>query len=174
MTKWMTGTVKTSWNDVSFKTLAYFKEPFNDSSTKQAWDDTYGPIAETGHMVDFRSHQPDYAQDVADELGLEKAGTSFYRMEPGSILPYHSDTYARYCEYHIVEPTSVWRAVIFLEDWKPGHIFEIDGNLFDKWNKGDYVIWNYDVPHLAANLGPDNRCTLQITRIFPIGPEHLQ
>ena len=32
--------------------------------------------------------------------------------------------------------------------------------------KGDYVMWKNDVPHMAANLGRENRYTMQITGIY--------
>ena len=31
------------------------------------------------------------------------------------------------------------------------------------WRKGDYVCWNYDVPHYAGNFGLDPKYTMQIT-----------
>jgi len=52
---------------------------------------------------------------------------------------------------------------VFLEDWQPGHILEIDGSPISQWHAGDYVIWNYDTPHMAANLGLVPRYTAQIT-----------
>jgi len=170
---WKKGIIDVTWNEISFKSLSYFKEPFNDGLTTESWSNVYGNIFSTGWMVDYRSHQPAWAKDVANRLGIDKAGTSFYRMEPGQILPYHSDTYSRYCEYNNVQPQDVWRAIVFLEDWKPGHIFEIDGNPITEWRAGEYIIWNNDVPHLAANLGPDNRYTLQVTGVKADGLDEL-
>jgi hypothetical protein len=54
---------------------------------------------------------------------------------------------------------------VFLEDWQPGHIFEIDGHPLTKYKSGTMVIWQYKTPHMAANLGLTNRYTLQITGI---------
>jgi len=166
---WTFSRVNTEFDNTSFKLLNYFKEPFNDSETTEAWSATYGDIYDTGWMVDFRRYQPKWAIEIAQELGFEKAGTSFYRMDPGTILPYHSDTYARYCEHNSVTSDMVYRAVVFLEDWKPGHIFEIDSKPFVEYTKGSCVIWQGDVPHMAANLGPDFRYTLQITGLMPGG-----
>ena len=33
------------------------------------------------------------------------------------------------------------------------------------WSDGDYVMWNYDVPHMVGNLGIEPRYTMQITGI---------
>ena len=169
--QWTIGEVTTNFDSTSFKILNYFKEPFNDQETVEAWSSMYGDIFNTGWMVDYRRYQPSWAQDIADELGLENSGTSFYRMDPGTILPYHSDTYARYCDYHSVDSNDVYRAVVFLEEWKPGHVFEIDGVPVVKYAKGTYVLWRGDVPHLAANIGPNHRYTLQITGLLPDGIE---
>jgi len=59
----------------------------------------------------------------------------------------------------------IWRYIFFVEDWKPGHIFEIDGTLFPNWKAGDWVAWRYDVPHMAANLGNEDRYTIQLTGV---------
>jgi hypothetical protein len=40
---------------------------------------------------------------------------------------------------------------------------EIDGKPCLEWKRGDYVCWNFDVPHYAANFGVDPRYTMQIT-----------
>jgi ectoine hydroxylase-related dioxygenase (phytanoyl-CoA dioxygenase family) len=59
----------------------------------------------------------------------------------------------------------VGRAVIFLEDWKSGHYFEIDEVPIVNWKKGDYILWKNDTSHMAANLGKENRYTMQVTGI---------
>ncbi len=88
-------------------------------------------------------------------------------MAPGTVLPAHSDTYARFRDiHHIIDPNTIWRAVIFLEPWQSGHYFEIDGQPVVNWQAGDTVVWNNDVPHLAANMGYTDRYTLQITGIL--------
>jgi len=50
-----------------------------------------------------------------------------------------------------------------LEDWKSGHYFEGMGNPVTQWRAGDAVEWDYDTPHMAANIGLEPRYTLQIT-----------
>ena len=87
-------------------------------------------------------------------------------MTPGCVLPNHSDTYARFREiYKIQNPDSIYRAVVFLEDWQSGHYFEIDNTPLVTWRAGDTIIWHNDVKHLAANMGMTNRYTLQITGV---------
>lgn len=164
---WKSGKLTNGIIDSSFKTLSYIKEPFNDPVAVEEWQRIYGKIYDTGEMVDFRGKQPDWTDKVVKEIGFDKSGSSFYRMKPGTILPYHSDSYIKFIKYHKIENVkTIHRALIFLEDWKPGHIFEVDGTPIYNYKAGDYVIWNYDVPHMAANIGPEHRYTLQITGVL--------
>mgnify|MGYP001387133250 FL=1 len=55
------------------------------------------------------------------------------------------------------------RIIVFLEDWKSGHYFELDGKPIMDYKAGTYVEWSADVEHMAANIGVDYRYTLQIT-----------
>ena len=58
---------------------------------------------------------------------------------------------------------NIKRAVVFLEDWASGHYFEYSGNPLLQWPAGQVVEWDYDEPHMAANIGETPRYTLQIT-----------
>ena len=164
---WYTGRIPEGIINDTYKFLQYEKEPFNDTEAIEEWLKIYGDIFDTGEMADFRKPQPDWTNKVAEFLKLNLCGTTFYKMAPGKILPYHSDAYKKYIAYHNIENVkTIHRAIIFLEDWKPGHIFEIDGYPIVNYRAGTYVVWNYDTPHMAANLGPDFRYTLQITGII--------
>jgi hypothetical protein len=52
---------------------------------------------------------------------------------------------------------------VLLEDWKPGHYLEVDGVPYVNWKAGQTSEWVYDAPHMAANIGLEDRYTLQIT-----------
>ena len=87
-------------------------------------------------------------------------------MGPGTTLPNHSDTYARFREiYNIKDPSKIFRAVVFLENWQSGHYFEVNEDPVVEWAAGETVIWQYDTKHLAANIGNTDRYTLQITGV---------
>ena len=58
---------------------------------------------------------------------------------------------------------TIKRALLLLEDWKPGHYLEVDGKPYVNWKAGDTVEWLYSTPHMAANIGLEDRYTLQIT-----------
>jgi hypothetical protein len=155
------------WDD-EFKQLAYEVESFNNPIDTERWLTAgYGPKF-TGAMCDMRKSQPSWNQrfiDHFDMLGWKDIGTSYYRMDTGTVLPVHQDTYKRYIELFNLQGRehTIRRAIVFLERWASGHYLEIDNRPLLGWYRGDTVVWNYDTPHMAANLGLTPRYTLQIT-----------
>lgn len=111
---------------------------------------------------------PEIIRDfVIKNIELDHISLSVQKMLPGMILPYHSDKYGFYLSQHPgVTVNQVKRIIIFLEDWKAGHISEVDGQSHTNWKQGDWICWNGSTPHLAANLGFEDRYTLQITGII--------
>ena len=90
----------------------------------------------------------------------------FTLLTPGQVLPLHYDTYTRTKKvFHLNESHSITRFVIFLEDSKDGHMFEIEDTIIKKWKRYDYVSWTDKTLHGAYNLGTENRYTLQVTCI---------
>lgn len=145
--------------------LNYVREPFNCQEDLILWrSQGYSQEHFTGEMYDMRNPMPPWTEKF---LGLFKGinvGLSFYKMNTCNIIPQHRDTYARYIElYNIKDTAKIRRAIIFLEDWQPGHIFEIERTPITNWKAGEYVLWHYDAEHMAANLGLEPRYTLQIT-----------
>ena len=155
------------WDD-EFKHLNYINETFNDQVSLDRWLGQGYANQFTGDMCDMRSSQPRWNQtfiNIYAELGWQDIGTSYYRMNTGTILPTHGDLYLRYVELFKLQGQEhrIRRAVVFLEDWKSGHYFEGAGLPMTQWRAGDAVEWDYDTPHMAANLGLEPRYTLQIT-----------
>lgn len=160
--KWHYGTLDILWN-TEYKTLDYYKKP-PPLNQIQLWKlDGYTHSAFSGAMFNDQGEIPKWANSIADQLNFKNPGFVFYKMETNDIMPMHSDHFNTYCELFNVEPSDVWRAVIFLEDWKPGHYFDIDNHAVVNYTAGCYVIWNNDVKHSAANIGIEDRYTLQIT-----------
>ena len=155
------------WDD-EFKRLNYIQEPFNDSVSVSLWvSQGYQPKF-VGDMCDMRSPQPSWNQrfiDIFAGQGWHDIGTSYYRMNTGTVLPAHSDLYLKYIELFDLKGQEhlIRRAIVFLEDWQPGHYFEGMGRPYTDWKAGQVIEWTYDTPHLAANLGLTPRYTLQIT-----------
>ena len=151
-----------------YKNLTYVNKPFNDQKTIDKWK-SLGHNYEkyTGLMRD-QSHQlPDWCFDILRQIPLQNSAVTLYCMPPGTIMPEHSDAFIKYREIMNLKTTDdVGRAVVFLEDWKSGHYFEINETPVVNWKKGNYVLWKNDTPHMAANLGKENRYTMQITGIY--------
>jgi len=159
-----TGAIHNFWSDLH-TTLRYNRFDFNNQSDILKWrDQGFSQEYFTGELYDMRNQMPDWSSPFFNIFQGENIGICFYKMNTCNILPYHRDTYKKYIEIHKIKDTSkIKRAIIFLEDWKSGHIFEINNNPITKWRAGDYVLWKYDAPHMAANLGLEPRYTLQIT-----------
>jgi len=166
--EWKQGKInpKNFWDLEEIKKLEYVKEPFNDEKQLQEWlNKNYLP--RTGYQYNSaRTYQPKTSELLKIwATNLKNIGITYYRMDSGDNLPYHKDLYKKYIEKFSLKnkENKIWRYVFFVEDWKPGHIFEIGYNPIIKWKSGDYVAWNYDIPHLAANLGDESRYTIQLT-----------
>lgn len=155
------------WNN-EYKHLHYINEPFNDEVSTDAWIEQGYPEKFTGDMCDMRSPQPSWNQQFIDHfasLGWKNIGTSYYRMNTGTILPTHGDLYLKYIDLFNLQgqERTIRRAVVFLEDWKSGHYFESLGVPLTEWSAGTVIEWTYNTTHMAANIGPEPRYTLQIT-----------
>ena len=155
------------WDD-EYKSLDYATEPFNDQDKIREWTAAGYPLRFTGEMCDMRIPQPSWNHKFVDMFaarGWQDIGTSYYRMLTGTVLPTHGDLYKRYVEIYKLQGRehTIRRAIVFLENWQPGHYAEYDGRPYVAWGAGAVVEWEYDAPHMAANVGLTPRYTLQIT-----------
>lgn len=164
----MTYNIPRFWGD-EFKSLPYRKEPFNDPVAVAEWQDAgYDINRSTGLLCDMKGPLPEWTTKLIkyfEDKGWKDVGVAFYKMTTGTVMPVHSDRYKRYIEIFNLQDkqTTVRRALLLLEDWKPGHYLEVDGQALVHWKAGDVVEWVYDTPHMAANIGLETRYTLQIT-----------
>ena len=155
------------WDD-EFKRLSYIQEPFNDLTDVARWIDQGYHSKICGDLCDMRHELPTWNHrfiEYYDDLGWKNIGCAYYRMTTGTVMPVHQDLYKRYVEVFKLQgrETSIRRALVLLEDWKPGHYLEAQGIPYVNWRAGDTVEWVYDTPHMAANIGLEDRYTLQIT-----------
>jgi len=154
--------------DNEFKRLAYINEPFNDPVSVNTWISQGYQSKITGDLCDMRHRLPDWAGrfiEYYEDLGWQDIGLAFYRMHTGTVMPNHSDLYRRYIELFDLagRETTIRRALVLLEDWKSGHYLEVMGSPVVEWSAGTVLEWTYDTPHMAANIGLEDRYTLQIT-----------
>ena len=154
--------------DNEYTRLDYLNEEFNDPDNLTKWTSLGFANKFTGDMCDMRSPQPSWNNKFIQhftELGWQDIGTSYYRMMPGTVLPTHGDLYKKYVSLFNLQgrENTIRRAIVFLEDWQPGHYFEGQGIPLIQYKAGQVVEWHYDTPHMAANIGATPRYTLQIT-----------
>lgn len=98
---------------------------------------------------------------------IREQGYSIHKTPPGHVVPAHVDHYAAYKRRFGLESSDqIIRVLIFLEDWQPGHYFDVDGRGIVNWQAGDWVSWQGSVPHRLANLGSVDRYTFTITGIL--------
>ena len=148
--------------------LTYINEPFNDATALAEWYQLgYSPATQfTGDMYDMRNPEPSWIAPFRAHFGFEHFSWSVYRMNPGTVLPEHQDTYSRFRQIYKLDPGQpVARAIVFLEDWQSGHYLEMNGKPVVDWQAGDWVCWEGNFPHAAANVGKTPRYTLQITGV---------
>ena len=155
------------WDD-EFKTLDYVQEPFNDPVSVNNWLSQGYQAKICGDLCDMRHRLPAWADrfiKLYTHRGWKDVGIAFYRMRTGTVMPNHSDLYKRYIEIFNLQGQehTIHRALVLLEDWKSGHYLEAMGEPVVNWHAGDVVEWTYDTPHMAANIGLEDRYTLQIT-----------
>lgn len=159
------GHVGRFWDD-SFKELPYVKVPPIEEEYNGYIEQGYDPKyvkSFVGSMYNSSNPMPDWVTNGLNIFGLLNCGYSFYRMDQQEIMPEHRDHFQNYCKVFNTTYDKVHRMVIMLEDWKPGHYFELDGVGYVNWKAGDWFKWRGDVPHAASNIGREPRYTLQIT-----------
>jgi len=168
--RWHKGHIEPFWSKQSYTQLNYTLESFNNPSDMMKWkrQGYVHPVTHyTGMLCDMRKPQPTWNDQIVkwfeDTYDVKDVGTSYYRMGTGVILPAHKDTYKKYRELFGARLKDCVRVVVYLEDWKSGHIAEIEDSPITDWRAGDYTFWESDTPHLAANIGLDKRYTLQLT-----------
>ena len=125
-------------------------------------DDKFYSDHNTVHYQIF-NRVPEYILDTAKE-NFSLFSTSIIKQNPGMVIPEHTDTYFKFRDEHKVTDDIV-RWCIFLQDWQPGHYFDVWGLPMVQWKKGDYVELKEGIPHRGSNSGNVPKYTAQITGI---------
>lgn len=114
------------------------------------------------NQVWWNPDQLDFA-DIGRQLGMEVVTISSIRQRPGCVIPWHRDTFYQISQRHPDRQQLKIRANVFLEDWKIGHMIQYDDSVVTHWKQGEGLIWDSSVLHLGANVGMQNKFTLQIS-----------
>ena len=108
---------------------------------------------------------PKKFSSVAQQFGLQHVVVAVQKMEVGQVLPWHTDGYLTFIKNkQVKDKNSIMRIIVFLEDSMPGHQLWI-GDKLCTGKAGSYFGWEYATEHMAANLGKQDRYTLQITGV---------
>jgi len=124
-----------------------------------------------GHnTLHYQIFDPDvkYITEFAKK-NFTKFAISLIKQMPSMSIPLHTDTYHFFKQKYGLDPEKdVYRANIFLQDWKPGHYFEAGNIPYVQWKAGDYVMLHNKLPHRSGNLGLHAKYTAQVTGIKKI------
>ena len=93
---------------------------------------------------------------------------SFHIQRPGQILMMHHDIYSAVIRDQDQElawkPEKLKRFVIFMEDWRPGHVWSVGNTNWSHWRAGECITWNHnDMPHATCNLSSKPRYSVHLT-----------
>jgi hypothetical protein len=106
-------------------------------------------------------------QDLGNQLGMEVITVSTIRQPPGSVIPWHRDTFYQIRQRWPDRTDLRVRANIYLQDYRMGHFIQYqqhDDLVTDvNWCQGDGWIWDDTVLHLGANVGFQDKYTLQVS-----------
>lgn len=161
--KWSRGYIAPKW-DIDYKNLPFVRQPIMQSEIDEWTSKGYDYVKSfSGTMYDSRNPMPEWVADIGKLFDLKNLTYTLYKMQTLEIMPEHVDHFSTYMRLFGAEYKNVRRVLVMLEDWKPGHYLEIDGNGIINWKAGEWFMWESDTPHAAANIGIEDRYTLQIT-----------
>lgn len=156
------GNIVATWQESDYKELSYENITYGKQISIVDERDFQRYNIGMGYV---RSHNLGENLGITDNFEwLTDINYAVHKIYPGQVLPYHKDHYIRYKEiYGITNSDSIERIILFLENWKIGQILGIEDTIISNWNAGDWVSWQGETVHMAANLGHEIRYTLQIT-----------
>jgi hypothetical protein len=162
--KWYQGHCGRFWDQVGYKEFPYIKQSVTTEEVNEWISKGYDHVKSyTGEMYDNQNLMPAWTETFKELLDFNNLTFTFYKMSTLEIMPVRVDDFTTYNRLTNAKSENVFRILIMLEDWKPGHYLEIDGTGIVNWVAGDYFVWEHDVPHAASNIGIEPRYTLQIT-----------
>jgi hypothetical protein len=105
----------------------------------------------------------DWEKTIIQQLPLTHAIATVTRQDPGQILPWHMDRLFMLRKLYPNEKGTIWRFLLFLEDWQMGHVLQVKDTMLHHWKQGDVVVWHPGTMHVAANIGIEPKWTCNIT-----------
>jgi len=160
------GHIDPFWNIEEVKAFPYQRQPLMDYEIDNWRSQGYDYVKSfSGQMYGSNNPMPKWVKhfEYYFQNDHHKFTYNFYKMQTLEIMPTHSDHYQTYMKVFDVDFKDCIRILVMLEDWKPGHYLEIDGEGITNWKAGDWFSWRSGALHAAANIGIEDRYTLQIT-----------
>lgn len=156
------GKINPLWNKNDFVNLSYENVTYGKQVIV---DDPRDFDRYTIGMGYFRDQSLESTFNLTEHFSHLKNKTfAIHKISSGYVLPFHSDLFSKYKEiFSITDIDQIERIIVFLEDWKDGHILQVGKILLSNWEIGSWISWNGKELHMAANLGREDRYTLQIT-----------
>jgi Aspartyl/Asparaginyl beta-hydroxylase len=100
-----------------------------------------------------------------ERLQVEEGSVCWLTLEPKEVIPVHRDYFYMLKTKKNVDITDCIRYLIMLEDWKPGHMVQLDDLILTDWQAGDVWYFDSDVAHWAANCGTENFYSCQVSTV---------
>lgn len=126
----------------------------NNTAIRQLWW--------TNSQIDFDS--------LGYQLNMEVITVSTILQPPGNVIPIHRDTFFQIKKRYPNDKRLKVRANIFLQDWKMGHLIHYRNNnewhMHTHWNQGEGMLWDDKILHVGANVGLEDKITLQISGFY--------
>ena len=150
----------------------HFPEKNSTEYANGIWEkfNTDKPNFPTGSAVVYQAfgdQAPDWAHKIKDMFNwMDNKQVTINKITPGCFIPPHIDEFFKLKQYLGTDNSSTYdivRATMFVTDHKLGHIINIEGNSIDTYSKGDYAFIRSGQIHTVANLGHEDRYTLQVT-----------
>ena len=107
-------------------------------------------------------------QRMTDALHLssgdkKKVQSRAHIQFPGQVWNIHIDKLEK---WQMDNPHSVYRFMIMLNDWEPGHFIQYGNFVHTHYRAGEIYSFDwYNTPHCTANAGRGPRCTLLVTGV---------
>lgn len=120
------------------------------------------------HQLWWQPDQIDF-EDLGAQLGMKVLSVSSICQPAGRVIPWHRDSFFR-IRQKVPPDAVVVRANIHLQDAAIGHFvqYEFAGELIThtNWCANTGLLWDAEVPHLGANVGFEDKYTLQVSGIL--------
>jgi len=113
----------------------------------------------------FNEDLPDGWAKFYDALYVEEGSVCWLTLEPREVVPVHRDYFYMLKTKKNAKTEDCIRYLVMLEDWKPGHMVQLDDLALTDWKAGDVWYFDSEVVHWAANCGTENFYTCQVSTL---------